>query len=139
MLKVVIDTSVFIAGLLTNDEKSSSFQVLSNWLNDRFMLVMSPQILEELIFVLARREFSQDDIDDLVDNVAETALHIPGIYEATFLDDIDPKDNMFLAAAYEAKADYLVSLDKKDILPIKYYHGTQILQPKLFIDVLNRY
>ena len=138
MLKVVIDTSVFIAGLLTNDEKSSSLQVLSNWLNDRFMLVMSPQILEELIFVLARRGFSQDDIDDLVDNIGETALNIPGIYEGTFLDDIDPKDNMFLAAAYEAKADYLVSLDKKHILPIKYYHGTQILQPKSFLDVLNR-
>ncbi len=139
MLKVVIDTSVFLAGLLTQNEKSGSFQVISNWLDDAFILVMSPQILNELIGILARRGFSQDDIDALVDNIIRTALNIPGAYEATFLDDIDPKDNMFLAAAYEAKADYLVSLDKKDILPIKYYHGTQILQPKLFIDVLNRY
>ncbi|MDY6806628.1 MAG: putative toxin-antitoxin system toxin component, PIN family [Cyanobacteriota bacterium] len=138
MLKVVIDTSVFVAGLLTQDEKSGSFQVLKNWLDDAFIVVMSPQILNELIGILARRGLSQDDIDDLVDNFAETALNIPGAYEATFLDDIDPKDNMFLAAAYEAKADYLVSLDKKHILPIKYYHGTQILQPKLFIDVLSR-
>ena len=138
MLKVVIDTSVFLAGLLTQNEESGSFQVLNNWIDDRFVLVMSPQILEELVFVLARRRFSQDNVDNLVDRIGETALNIPGIYEATFLDDIDPKDNMFLAAAYEAKADYLVSLDKKHILPIKYYHGTQILQPKSFLDVLNR-
>ncbi|NEP43561.1 MAG: putative toxin-antitoxin system toxin component, PIN family [Okeania sp. SIO2H7] len=113
--------------------------MLNDWIDDRFVLVMSPQILEELVFVLARRRFSQDNVDNLVDKIGETALNIPGIYEATFLDDIDPKDNIFLAAAYEAKADYLVSLDKKHILPIKYYHGTQILQPKLFLDVLNRY
>ena len=138
MVKVVIDTSVFLAGLLTQNEESGSFQVLNNWIDDRFVLVMSPQILEELVFVLARRRFSQDNVDNLVDRIGETALNIPGIYEATFLDDIDPKDNMFLAAAYEAKADYLVSLDKKHILPIKYYHGTQILQPKSFLYVLNR-
>ena len=139
MLKVVIDTSVFLAGLLTKDESSASFQVLSHWGQSRFTLVMSPQILNELILVLARRRFSENYTKKLAGFITARALNIPGIYEATFLDDIDPKDNMFLAAAYEAKADYLVSLDKKDILPIKYYHGTQILQPNLFIDVLNRY
>ena len=44
---------------------------------------------------------------------------------------------MFLAAAYESNADYLVSLDKKDLLPLKHYHGTQILNPTLFIRLLN--
>ncbi len=138
MLKVVIDTSVFVAGLLTKDKSSGSFQVLSNWRQSKFTLVMSPQILKELVLVLARRGFSESYAKNLVDAITSASLNIPGIYEATFLDDIDPKDNMFLAAAYEAKADYLVSLDKKDILPIKYYHGTQILQPKSFLDVLNR-
>ena len=45
---------------------------------------------------------------------------------------------MFLAAAYEVSADYLVSLDKKHILPLKYYHGTQILSPDLFIRILDK-
>jgi predicted nucleic acid-binding protein len=44
---------------------------------------------------------------------------------------------MFLAAAYEAKADYLVSLDQQDLLPLKHYHGTQIVTPALFIRVLE--
>lgn len=126
-----------MAGLLTQDEESASFQVLNNWLNDRFILVMSPQFLEELVIVLDRRGFSENARSNLIDMIAATALNIPGIYEATFLDDIDPKDNILLAAAYEAKADYLLSLDKKHILPIKYYHGTQILVAKLFIGALN--
>jgi predicted nucleic acid-binding protein len=39
---------------------------------------------------------------------------------------------MFLAVAYEAKADYLVSLDNH-LLSLKFYHGTQILTPGLFL------
>jgi predicted nucleic acid-binding protein len=64
-------------------------------------------------------------------------LYIPGAYEATRLDTIDPEDNKFLAAAYEAKADYLLSLDNH-LLSIKYYHGTQILTPVLFLQALSR-
>jgi predicted nucleic acid-binding protein len=44
---------------------------------------------------------------------------------------------VFLAAAYESKADYLISLDKKHLLQLKHYHGTQILTPALFIQSLN--
>jgi predicted nucleic acid-binding protein len=42
-----------------------------------------------------------------------------------------------LAAAYESKADYLVSLDRKHLLPLKHYHGTQILTPALFIKAID--
>lgn len=44
---------------------------------------------------------------------------------------------MFLAAAYESNANYLISLDKKHLLPLKHYHGTQILNPALFISLLD--
>lgn len=87
---------------------------------------------------LMRKQIPQADIEDLVRLIAEIALHIPGAYEATRLDDIDPNDNMFLAAAYEAKADYLVSLDRQHLLPLKHYHGTQIVTPALFIRVLEQ-
>ena len=65
--------------------------------------------------------------------IAKISIFIPGVYEATRLDNIEPKDNMFLAAAYESKADYLVTLDTQHLLPLKYYHGTQILTPSLFM------
>ncbi|ACB53294.1 hypothetical protein cce_3946 [Crocosphaera subtropica ATCC 51142] len=43
---------------------------------------------------------------------------------------------MFLAASYEAKADYLVSL-YNHLLYLKYYHGRQILTPSLFLKALE--
>ncbi|MGG6238191.1 putative toxin-antitoxin system toxin component, PIN family [Nodosilinea sp. AN01ver1] len=51
------------------------------------------------------------------------------------LDDVDPDDNKFLAAAYEAKADFLVSLDR-DLLNLKFFYGTQIVTPAAFLDFL---
>ena len=74
-------------------------------------------------------------IEELVSVIGEIALHISGAYEATRLNEIDPDDNKFLAAVFEIKADYLLSLDNH-LLSIKYYHGTQILTPRLFLDAI---
>jgi len=41
----------------------------------------------------------------------------------------------FLAAAYESKAILLVLI--KHLLPLKHYHGTQIVEPALFIRLLT--
>jgi uncharacterized protein len=135
MLKVVIDTSVFIAALLRPTSNSSPRQILRLWREGRFSLVIAPPLLEELVTRLIRRGVSPSDIEDLLVDIRLIALHIPGAYEATRLDQIDPDDNKFLAAAYEAKADYLVSVDNH-LLSLKYYHGTQILNPALFLRVL---
>lgn len=137
MIKVVLDTSVFIAALLSKSQTSAPVFVLNSWREQCFTLVMAPQLLRELVVQLMRLQVLQADIEDLVRLIAEAALHIPGAYEATRLDDIDPEDNMFLAAAYEAKADYLVSLDRQHLLPLKHYHGTQIITPALFMRVIK--
>lgn len=137
MIKVVIDTSVFIAALLSKSQTSSSVQVLNSWRDSRFTLVMAPQLLRELVVKLIQKKVPQADIEDLVTLIGEAAINIPGAYEGTHLDDIDPDDNMFLAAAYEAKVDYLVSLDKEHLLLLKHYHGTQILTSVLFMSLLN--
>ncbi|MFB2892593.1 putative toxin-antitoxin system toxin component, PIN family [Aerosakkonemataceae cyanobacterium BLCC-F50] len=136
MFKVVIDTSVFVAAILCQTPNTPR-QVLDSWYRGDFTLIMAPQLLEELVVVLLRRRVSDTDIEDLVAAIGSTALYIPGAYEATRLDTIDPDDNKFLAAAYEAKADYLLSLDNH-LLSIKYYHGTQILTPVLFLQALSR-
>jgi uncharacterized protein len=135
MLKVILDTSVFVAafGSKTN---SSPVKILDIWVDGQFALVMSPQLLEELVAKLSQRGVSEQTLVVLVAKIAAIALHIPGAYQATRLDQIDPDDNKFLAAAFEAKADYLVSVDNH-LLSLKYYHGTQIVTPALFLRSLQ--
>ena len=137
MIKVVIDTSVFIAALLSNNQDSAPAQIIDGWRNQKFTLIMAPQLMGELVVKLIQKGISPVEIENLVTIIGEIALHIPGAYEATRLDNIDPDDNIFLAAAYESNADYLVSLDKKHLLPLKHYHRKQILSPSLFIRLLN--
>lgn len=136
MLRVVIDTNVFVAGFLSQSEFGYPAQIIAAWRNRAFLLVMSPQILREIVAKLLEKNVDEMEIDEFVVRVGEIALHIPGVIETTKLDKIDPDDNMFLAAAYESKADYLVSYDKKSLLPLKHFHGTQILSPHLFLRVL---
>ena len=135
---VIVDTSVFISALLSKNPNSAPCQIIIFWREGKFNLVISPQILEELVEKLLAKNIDKADIKDILTAIFYTAIKIQGTYQATILDNIDPNDNMFLAAAYEISADYLVSLDKKHILPLKHYHGTQILSPDLFIRILDK-
>lgn len=89
-----------------------------------------------MVITLLRQGIAPEVIEDLVTLIGTIAFQIEGAYEATFLDEIDPEDSKFLAAAYEAKADYLISLDNH-LLRLKYYQGTQIVTPSLFLQLLN--
>jgi len=85
MLKVVVDTSVFIAALLRPTSNSSPRQILRLWREGRFSLVMAPLLLQELTSRLLRRGVDVADIEDLLVDIRAIALQIPGAYEATRL------------------------------------------------------
>ncbi|MDY7022504.1 MAG: putative toxin-antitoxin system toxin component, PIN family [Cyanobacteriota bacterium] len=114
---------------------SSPVQILDNWKRGQFTLIIAPQLFEELIEKLIERNIPDEEIQALVRTIRSIALYIPEAYESAWLDNIDLDDNKFLAAAYEAKVDYWVSLDN-DLLSLKYYHGTQILTPVIFLITL---
>jgi len=103
------------------------------WRAGAFTLVMSPQILPELVAKLLEKGVDQDSLEELVFTVGQIALYIPGAYQTSKLNHIDPDDNKFLAAGLESHADYIVSYDAKSMLPLKHFHGTQILIPELFV------
>ncbi|BCU12444.1 putative toxin-antitoxin system toxin component, PIN family [Microcystis aeruginosa] len=134
---VILDTSVFLSALLSKNPNSAPCQIIRYWREGRFKLVISPQLLEELVEKLLLKNIDRNDIKDILTAIFYTAIKIQGIYQATLLDQVDPNDNMFLASAYEIGADYLVSLDKKHIWPLKHYHRRQILSPNLFLQVLQ--
>ncbi len=132
MTKAVVDTSVFVAALLTRDRFSSPSLVLQLWKAEKFKLIMAPALLEELVATLLAVEIGEEIILQLVKDIASIALYIPGIYQSAKLDQIDKSDNKFLAAAYESKADYIITLDKH-ILNLKHFHKTAIVTPRQFV------
>lgn len=133
MLKVVIDTNVFVSGYLSKSKMGCSSQIISLWRSGKFTLVMSPQILIEIVAKLLEKNIDETLVEELLSTMATSALHIPGAYQSTKLDAVDSSDNMFLAAAYESNAEFIISLDKKSLLPLKHFHGSQIVRPELFV------
>lgn len=107
--------------------------MLRFWRRGHFTLVVSAPILEEIVATLLEKGVAEDLLEELVFTIGKIALQIPGAYETCRLNHVDPDDNMFLAAALESHADYIVSYDAKSLLPLKHFHSTQILLPELFI------
>lgn len=136
--KVVLDTSVFASAFLSKNIFSAPNQIINRWKNGDFILIITPQILKELIVVLLRKKIKRDLIKILVKSINSLAIYKEGIYKTNILDNIDSKDNMFLSACYEGKADYLVSLDKH-LLNVKHFHQTLIFNPHSFLNQLSQF
>lgn len=135
---VILDTSVFISALLNSNLKSSPNLIISFWLERKFILVLTPQIENEIAMILIRNKIKEDKIVNLFAVFDNLAFYKEGIYQTNILDNIDPKDNIFLSACYESNADYLVSLDKH-LLNLKHFHNTLIFNPQSFLNQLNQY
>lgn len=125
--KVVVDTNIFISGTLYggNPEK-----VIDKLKTQTFLLCISPSIAIEIITKL--KKFTRDEqVLVLVQNViTKNVLLVKPTKKINICRD--PKDNMYLEAAFDSKADYLITGDK-DLLTLKTYKKTKIVTPKEFL------
>jgi len=126
--KVVLDTNVFVSIL----KKGRLRRILNLWLDEKFDLVTSDEIIKELFDVLKRPKFnfSLDEIEELGDLLFEKAL----VYNPQIKLNVctDANDNKFVECAVEGKADCIISGDPH-LLELKEYRGIKILSPAEFI------
>ncbi|MGD0884078.1 MAG: putative toxin-antitoxin system toxin component, PIN family [Thermodesulfovibrionales bacterium] len=139
-VKAVIDTSVMLSVAFPRGELAKE---LRNMIADEaFTPVTSKEIMAELYRVIhyprILKQFkpSKDDIDDFVGMVMEKALITRGRYKLDKIKD-DPTDDMFLACAMEAKADYIVSRDPH-LRNLKHFHGVKIIDVKAFVERVRK-
>ena len=145
--KVVLDTNVVIAAAI--NPFGSSGKVLDMIVNGAVRSYTSEAILEELRFKLT----SEKVLKYLESRVY--ALWIYRIFRASsvivepaehFDVSPDPDDNKFFDVVYSAKADFLISLNKKHVLRLRDKemrfslkgHKFLILTPAEFIEVVER-
>ena len=119
-----------------------AIEIRKAWNENRFALVLTPPILDELERVLTypkvRKNFALDD-DDVAQALTilrQNARNFPGVYTDVRIIEADPSDNIYLAAALESGADYLVTQDEH-LLSLKYYQGTQIISLHQFAQFLG--
>lgn len=133
-MRVVLDANVLLSGLVTGT--STPQRIVQLWSDDQFDLVASDHILDGVERALLKpywqRRLDLTQIQDrltrlrrIVDVVSPTD-DVHGVAE-------DDEDDLVLATAVAAEADYLVTGDKY-LLDIEEFRGIRIVSPRAFLD-----
>lgn len=112
--------------------------IVDAWSDERFELVISPAVLDELRDVLLRPSFRRwitaEDAVEYVDGLEDDADLVPDLEEVPVVSR-DRDDDYLIALARSAGADYIVSGDQdltciEDLRP-------PVLTPKAFLEFLG--
>jgi len=128
-VKAVFDTNVLIAAFLTEGICSG---LLIRARKQAFNLVLCDDIIREFEGILIKKfKLTSTDISDISAIVSEAASEI--LHNLGPIPDIcrDPNDDMIIACAIDAAADYIVTGDE-DLLILKRYKDIVIINPRNF-------
>jgi uncharacterized protein len=136
----VADTTVLVSAFLTPRGVSSEF--LRRAREGAFVLVLAAEILEEARDRLLhrrriRKRYPYTDervhrFHRLLQTTTTVVAHLPTVTGVVR----DPNDDMVIACALKARADYVVTRDK-DLLSLGAYKGIRMVTPRQFLDCLE--
>lgn len=136
MIRAVLDTNVLVSALLFTGPPS---QLVPAWQSGRLRPVLSAEILEEYLRVLAYPKFKlttpeirgliEEDLLPFVDTVRTTPVTVPSLR--------DPDDLKFIACAKAARVRWLVSGDD-DLLSLGAVGSIEIVPAAHFLKLLTR-
>lgn len=132
-MRVVLDTNVLISAIFFSGPPS---RILSAWIDDRFELVVSAEILAEYREVADRMgaKFPGVELDAVLDRIAlHTLLVVPVKLPEDACTDRD--DIKFLECALGSRADCVVSGDRA-LLRSSGYEGVEVVTPRVFVQRL---
>ena len=130
-MRIVVDTNVLMSGIFFGGVPG---RILAAWREGRFELVVSPDIADEYARVgerLAQRSAGVD-VQVILDLIVRNAAVVPSTALPEPVCD-DPDDDKFLACALAARADLIVSGDKK-LLAVSGYKEVAVATPREFSD-----
>ena len=135
MVKIVCDTNIYISSLITTEGPPD--EVLSLARNGKIVVYISPFIINEIEKVLQKKLLMEKKVIKGVIKEIKSFTHpvIPKISIKIIKEKVS--DNHILECALEAKAEFLVSGDKKHLLPFKKYKKIKIVSPSEFLKTTN--
>lgn len=139
-MRVVLDTNVIISGYIWGGKPGL---VLRGIFKKEYDLYTSQEQILELASVLYRVKFitslrrSRLTPGDIIKNFKQNSITVMLRKIPDFIVD-DPADNLIIALASAAKADYLITGDAKHVLPIKKIGKTKIIDPDSFLKIVKK-
>jgi len=129
---LVFDTNVLVAATLS--PSGASFQLLTMVPQRRFELLLSVPVMLEYEEVLKREDMRAKshltlaEVDSLLDMLAVVGTPHPTFFQ--WRPQLpDPDDEMFLELAANGRADAIVSVNIRHLLPAAWTFGVEVLRP----------
>jgi putative PIN family toxin of toxin-antitoxin system len=134
MMRVVFDTNVVASASFW---RGTPFDCLAAWANGRCEAVVSPALLSEYHETIEELHLEYPSLKFVAwaDALAESATLVFPMENASGA-TIDPDDEMILECASAAEADYIVTGDKKHLLPLRQFRDIPIVSPADFLRLL---
>ena len=130
-MRAVFDTNVLVAAFVAEGTCS---KLLMRGRKKQFHLIVCPVILQEFNRVLIKKfSATRNEARSSLRIVLEAVQSVVHPSQSVCR---DPDDDVILACALEAKADYLVTGDA-DLLELKIFEGIRILTPRDFEILFN--
>lgn len=137
-MRVVVDTGILIAALITADTPPD--RIYEAWRKKRFTLITSEWQLAEFRrasrYPRVRKYLEPTEAGVLVNGLKRHATVLANLPKVDL--SPDPHDNPVLAMAIAGKADYLVSGDRRGLLSLRRVGATRIVTATEFLGVLAR-
>lgn len=131
MIKVILDTNIIISAIVFGGKPREVFDLIQS---GRIQAYITPFIIFELKEVLTKKfDFNDEKLKEVEGTITNSFVDISPKISLNLVKEY-PLDNKILEAALEAKADYLITGDKKHILPLKKIKKTRIVTAKEFLD-----
>jgi uncharacterized protein len=140
MRRVVADTTVLVSAFLT--PRGVASQLLRRGREGSLQIVVAVPIIEEMQDRLLHRRrlrraygYSDDRVrrfQRLLEMTTSVLTDLPPVRGVVR----DPNDDMVVACALEAGADYIVTRDK-DLLSLGAYEGIRIVTPRQLLDLFD--
>ena len=131
----MIDTNVFISELNFAGVPS---EVLELFINDEIEVCISSFILRELERILREKfEWEEERIERSLNRIKEKAIQVQPKTKISVIKQKDD-DNRILECGIEGKVQYIISGDKRHLLPLKEYKGIKIVSPAQFLRIISQ-
>jgi putative PIN family toxin of toxin-antitoxin system len=135
MTRIVLDTNIFISAIIKSGKPR---KILKKGIGGNYSLVISGEILQEIIGVLRRPKFNmaEADVRKIMFGIIESSETI-SIRSKFKVVKNDPDDDIVVNTAYDGNADYIVSGDS-DLLKLKNFKGIRIVTVDEILIILEK-
>ncbi|HUS04913.1 MAG TPA: putative toxin-antitoxin system toxin component, PIN family [Bryobacteraceae bacterium] len=131
-MRATLDTNAFVSALNFGGVPE---QILDLHTDEKFVLCISPAIIDEIRRILADRfEWPEKSIVTALEPILSRAVTIePKLMVAVCA---DPDDNHILACGIDSQSDFIVT-GEDHLLRLGEFDGIRIVKPREFLDIIR--